>query len=92
MYRSATPRKGRSFDDDESERTQVEVELERLLDEHREGMVVKTDISCRHGQYPRLACSWSGIDAGRRFLQCSVNKDPCDFKYWIDPEFSGRAK
>ena len=31
------------------------------------------------------------MDAGRRFLQCANVENPCDFKYWIDPEFSGRA-
>jgi hypothetical protein len=67
-------------------------QLERLLDEHIEGMVVRTGITCHHGQYPRLACRWVGMDAGRRFLQCSAMDDPCEFKYWIDPEFSGRAK
>jgi hypothetical protein len=66
-------------------------QLEWLLEEHSEGMVVRTGISCRHGQFPRLACCWSGVDAGRRFLQCSNVENPCDFKYWIDPEFCGRA-
>ncbi|CAN6241353.1 unnamed protein product [Urochloa humidicola] len=69
-----------------------EEELEWLLDEHRDGMVVRTGITCRHGHYPILSCSWSGMDAGRRFLQCSNVEDPCDFKYWIDSEFSGRPK
>jgi hypothetical protein len=32
------------------------------------------------------------VDAGRRFLQCADVLNPCDFKHWIDPEFSGRAK
>src|SRR6185369_9708693 len=53
-------------------------------------MVVRTGITCRHGQYPILACRWSGVDAGRRFLQCGNLENPCDFKYWIDKEFSGR--
>jgi hypothetical protein len=32
------------------------------------------------------------VDAGRRFLQCANVLNPCDFKHWIDPDFSGRAK
>ncbi|CAN6358084.1 unnamed protein product [Urochloa humidicola] len=60
-YRSTMWREGRSFGDEESERTQAEMELEHFLDEHREGALVRTGISCRHGQYPRLACSWSGM-------------------------------
>jgi hypothetical protein len=34
-------------------------------------MVIRTGITCRHGQYPRVARCWSGVDAGRRFLQCA---------------------
>lgn len=66
-------------------------QLECLLEQHSEGMVVRTGITCRHGNFPRLACCWNGVDAGRRFLQCSNVNNPCDFKYWIDPQFSGRA-
>ncbi|KAG2579384.1 hypothetical protein PVAP13_6NG291300 [Panicum virgatum] len=54
-------------------------ELEHLLDEHREGMVVRTGLRCHHDLYPILSCSWSVLQ-------------PCSFKYWIDQEFSGRAR
>jgi hypothetical protein len=55
-------------------------------------MVIRTGITCHHGQYQRVACCWSGVDAGRCFSQCADVLNPCDFKHWIDPEFSGRAK
>ncbi|KAG2618296.1 hypothetical protein PVAP13_3NG080007, partial [Panicum virgatum] len=67
-------------------------ELEHLLDDHREGMVVRTGLRCHHDLYPILSCSWSGSDAGRRYLACPQVLQPCSFKYWIDQEFSGRAR
>jgi len=84
-------REGRTSHDEELDPRRGEMELKSLLEEHREGMVVRTGITCRHGQYPSFACGWSGVDAGRRFLQCANVENPCDFKYWIDPEFSERA-
>jgi len=68
------------------------LQLERLLGEHREGMVVRTGLRCHHGLYPILCCNWSGSTVGRRFLSCSQVEQPCEFKYWIDQEFSGRAR
>lgn len=53
---------------------------------------MRTGLRCRHGLYPVLACSWSDTDVGRRFLACSQVEEPCDFKYWIDQKFDGRAK
>lgn len=68
------------------------VQLETLLEQHLEGNVVRTGLTCRHGLAPILLCCWSGPDAGRRFLGCSQVEQPCDFKYWIDEQFEGRAK
>ncbi|KAG2618297.1 hypothetical protein PVAP13_3NG080008 [Panicum virgatum] len=68
------------------------LQLEHLLDEHREGMVVRTGLRCHHDLYPILSCSWSGSDAGRTYLACPQVLQPCSFKYWIDQEFSGRAR
>ena len=66
--------------------------LETLLEQHLEGIVVRTGLTCRHGLAPILCCCWSGPDAGRRFMACSQVEQPCDFKYWIDEQFEGRAK
>lgn len=68
------------------------MQLETLLEEHSEGMLVRTGLTCRHGFFPILCCCWSGPDTGRRFLACSQVEQPCDFKYWIDEQFEGRAK
>ncbi|KAG2542605.1 hypothetical protein PVAP13_9NG648800 [Panicum virgatum] len=55
------------------------VELETLLEEHSNGMLLRTGITCRHGCSPMLSCCWSEPDAGRRFLPCSIVEQPCDF-------------
>jgi hypothetical protein len=34
---------------------------------------------------PILCCCWFG-------LACSQVEQPCDFNYWIDEQFEGRAK
>ncbi|PUZ56437.1 hypothetical protein GQ55_5G300800 [Panicum hallii var. hallii] len=70
----------------------IDSELERLLDEHREGMVVRIGLRCHHDHYPILCCSWSGSNAGRRYLACPQVLQPCPFKYWINQEFTGRAR
>jgi len=75
-----------------SDSTGMDLELEQLFGEHREGMVVRTGLRCHHGLYPILCCNWSGSTVGRRFLSCSQVEQPCEFKYWIDQEFSGRAR
>ncbi|KAG2558726.1 hypothetical protein PVAP13_8NG344900 [Panicum virgatum] len=62
------------------------VELETLLEEHSDGMLLRTGITCRHGCSPMLSCCWSGPDAGRRFLTCSIVEQPRDFQYWIDEQ------
>jgi hypothetical protein len=68
------------------------LQLETLLEEHSEGMLVRTGLTCRHGFSPILCCCWAGRNAGRRFLACSNVEEPYDFQYWIDEEFEGRAQ
>jgi hypothetical protein len=70
----------------------LKLQLERILEEHREGMVVRTGLRCHHDLCPILNCCWSSSDAGRRFLACPLVAEPCEFKYWVDKEFSGRAR
>jgi hypothetical protein len=51
------------------------LQLETVLEEHSQGIMVRTGLICRYGLAPILCCCWSSPDAGRRFLASRMGRD-----------------